>query len=74
MSDTTTTETFRVVYLGAHARRAYHETHETHGCSRVDAEWILRSYKRQGRTAWIETSGGTFVPVKGASRKPTEAT
>ncbi len=31
----------------------------------------MRRLKRRGMTAWIETTGGVFVPVKGAMRWPT---
>jgi hypothetical protein len=30
----------------------------------------LRQVKRTGRTAWIETTAGQFVPVKGCMRRP----
>lgn len=30
----------------------------------------MRRYKNRGMTAWVETDGGTHVPVAGAKRAP----
>jgi hypothetical protein len=38
--------------------------------SKEAAEHMLRWYKRRGMTAWVEDDSGTFVPVKGAMRRP----
>ncbi len=62
-------EDFRVVYLGAHARRAYHG--KPTGSLEV-AKKALYKLKSLGRTVWIETESGSFVPVPGAKRKPME--
>jgi hypothetical protein len=59
---------YRVIYLGNMARRAVGGTH----VRLAHAEAELRGLKRLGRTAWIETDAGAFVPVKGAMRKPAE--
>jgi hypothetical protein len=59
---------YRVVYLGSLARRDIW----TGGGDLETCERVLRKFKRQGRTAWIETTAGVFVPVKGAMRKPAE--
>ena len=36
-----------------------------------DAAGMVRRYKRRGWTAWVEDERGNFVPVKGATKKPT---
>jgi hypothetical protein len=57
---------FRVAYLGAGARR----THLEGSFSRDGAIKELNRLKRLGRTAWIEDGAGNFVPVPGATRRP----
>lgn len=57
---------FRVGYLDAGAQR----THLDGSFSLADATRQMRSLKRQGRTAWVESAHGEFVPVTGAMRQP----
>lgn len=59
-------ERFRVAYLGAGARRVL-----------VSGEFLLetakslmRRFKRQGLTTWVETTDGQFFPVEGARKQP----
>jgi hypothetical protein len=56
---------FRVAYL-ERGRRVV----EPEPLDKPDAEMIRRSLKNQGLTAWVEDEAGSFVPVKGATRKP----
>lgn len=59
---------YKVIYLADGPRRAEHVT-----CAHIEqATYSLRYLKRRGLTAWVETTDGTFVPVKGAMRKPAE--
>jgi len=57
---------YRVVYLGAGARRVWHP-----GSLTLDgAKRTLRFFKRHGMTAWVVDERGDFVPVPGAKRQP----
>lgn len=56
----------RVAHIGAGARRIV----GAGGLSLEEAARQVRFLKRRGMTAWVEDDGGSFVPVKGASRKP----
>lgn len=54
---------YRVVYLVWAKPKVINR-----GLSRPAAEAQMRYLKRRGHTAWVETDGGDFVPVKGAMR------
>jgi hypothetical protein len=59
-------EKFRVMYLV----RAIPDIGLDNIASKEEAEKTRGFFKRQGYTAWVETTKGEFVPVKGAARKP----
>lgn len=66
--------TYRVMYLVPQEDASGHlqvvPTEFLSGLSLPAAAKGRRRLARRGRTAWVETSAGEFVPVKGASKKP----
>lgn len=64
------TPSYRLLYLSAGKRSMSPEEF----FSVEDATRAVNFFKARGFTAWVEDDTGTFVPVKGARRKPTSAT
>ena len=54
---------YKVAYLDGADR-----LHQNGDFDLEGAKYLLRAFKRRGRTAWVETLDGTFVPVPGAMR------